>query len=190
LLDSGIDTIHLSAPELDTIEIHYCPQVTGRVLISLSKMSLLNKIVINNESCEIHTDPYETVIKDAEWKLINNSNVELLLIDSYNLTLDFIYFSLIHFKGLQHYIMNDIIMRKLNDKSVGGHMEQSVVFHSSKDINQGFKRYRDIKVYDLVRSKCGNMFSDSMLKKIEALNPERSDAVMILKSKETDTPEI
>ena len=80
--------------------------------------------------------------------------------------------------------MNEIILDKLKTNSASGHKdkEDSIMFHSSKDTTNGFKRYKDVKVYDLVRNKCGNTYSESMLKIIRDRNPDKSDIIEQLES--------
>jgi hypothetical protein len=122
----------------------------------------------------------ETVITDEEWSTINNTTLEVLLIDSLNLTLDFIDMTLKYFKRIEHFIMNDEILAKLEKNSINGHLTETVSFHSITDVHKGFKRCRDIKIYDLIRNKCGNMFSDSMLNKIKERNPDKAEIVDML----------
>jgi hypothetical protein len=171
-----------SAPGLEALEFHHCFQLNGRAIIPVSKLSRLNKFILNYEQCELQELAYETVIKDEEWKQIDNTPLEVVLIDSYNLTLDFIDLFLKAFKGIKHFIMNDVILAKLEKNSADGvkDLEDPVSFHSVKDTKVGFKRYRDVKVFDQVRNKCGNAFSDAMLKKIKERSPEKAEIADML----------
>jgi len=182
LTDDNIPELAAAAPYLNTLEFHCCFQLTGRALIPLSGMPLLDKLILNYEKCRLHEAGPETVITDQEWSQINNSSLSLLLIDSLNLTLDFIDFTLKRFTGLTHFIMDEQILEKLkkNSSSGGKDREEPVTFHSVQNTQQGFKRYRDIRVYDLVRNKCGNAFSESMLKKIKERSPEKTEAADLL----------
>lgn len=168
-----------SAPTLEVLEFHYCFQLNGRVILPISKLDRLDKFILNYEQCELQELAYETVIKDEEWEAIENNSLTVALIDSFNLTLDFIDLFLKSFTNLKHFIMNEIILDKLQKNSSDGvkDREEPVSFHSVKDTKVGFKRHRDVKVYDQVRNKCGNAFSDAMLKKIKERSPEKTDAV-------------
>lgn len=180
--DSDIDMLVASAQGLEILEFHYCFQLTGRVLIPISKLPILDKLIISNTQCSLQEQTFETVISDKEWSKLENTSVTLALIDSHNLTLDFIDFFLRSFKSVEHFIMNEIMLGKLEKNSADGgkDRETPVSFHSIADTTVGFKRYRDVRIYDLVRNKTGNTFSSAMLKKIKERSPEKSDAAEIL----------
>lgn len=182
--DEDIELLVESAPNLNALEFHYCFQLTGRCIIPVSKLQHLDKLILNNERCELQELTYETVITDAEWTTISNTSLTLVLIDSQNLTLDFIDLFLKSFKVVQHFIMNEIVLEKLQKNSADGckDREDPITFHSVKDTKVGFKRYRDVKIYDQVRNKCGNVFSDAMLNKIKQRSPEKSEIVDTLLS--------
>jgi hypothetical protein len=171
-----------SAPTLEVLEFHSCFQLNGRIILPVSKLSKLDKFILNYEQCELQELAYETVIRDEEWEAIKNTTLSVVLIDSYNLTLDFIDLFLKAFTSVEHFIMNEIILDKLRKNSSDGvkDREAPVIFHSTKDTKVGFKRYRDVKVYDQVRNKCGNAFSDAMLKKIKERSPGKANAVQLL----------
>lgn len=184
LLDEHIDALVQAAPGLNTVEFHYCYQLTGRILIPLGRLNLLEKLVINNERCDLQKLAYETVITDKEWEQIDNNSLSLVIINSHNLTLDFIHFFLKSFHGVHNFIMNELVLKKLQDNSADGSKdrEEPVSFHSIQDTKQGFKRYRDVKVFDLVRNKCGNTFSNAMLDVIKERSPEKAEAIEQLKN--------
>lgn len=180
--DSDIDVLVQSAPSLQILEFHYCFQLTGRVLIPVSKLPVLDKLILSNTQCSLQETTYETVITDKEWSALENSSVTVALIDSHNLTLDFIDFFLRSFKTVEHFIMNEIMLGKLQKNSADGgkDRETPVSFHSVSDTTVGFKRYRDVRIYDLVRNKTGNTFSSAMLKKIQERSPEKAEAAEAL----------
>jgi len=182
--DEDIELMVESAPHLNTLEFHYCFQLTGRCIIPVSGLLSLDKFILNNEKCGLQELTYETVITDTEWAAISNTSLTLVLIDSQNLTLDFIDLFLKSFKTVEHFIMNELVLDKLQKNSVDGckDREEPVTFHSVKDTKVGFKRYRDVKIYDQVRNKTGNVFSDAMLQKIKQRSPEKSDIVDTLLS--------
>ena len=184
LQDEHVGQIAKTAPNLNTLELHNCYQVTGRALIPLFGMHLMEKLIFNNEKCSLQESGLETVITDEEWMQINNASLNILLIDSHNLTLDFIDLVLKRITGLKHFIMNEIILEKLRKNSASGCDDdrEPVTFHSASNLQSGFKRYRHVKVYDQVRNKCGNMFSDAMLKIIAERNPERAEVAEQMKN--------
>jgi hypothetical protein len=183
LVDSHIDELVIAAPKLNTLEFHYCYQLTARILMPLSKLNLLEKLVINNEKCNMQELAYETVIKDDEWPTISNEGLSLVLINSHNLTLDFIDFFLKSFTGVNNFIMNELVLAKLEKNSSNGSKdhEDPISFHSILDTNHGFKRYRNVKIFDLVRNKCGNTFSNAMLDVIKDRSPDKREAIELLK---------
>lgn len=180
--NDDIDLLVESAPNLETLEFHHCFQLNGRILIPISTLVRLDKLIINYERCDLQKEIFETIIKDNEWELIKNTNMSVVLIDSHNLTLDFIDFFLKSFKGINHFIMNKMVLDKLKNNSADGFKdrEEPISFHSSEDTNIGFKRNRDVRIYDLVRNKCGNVFSESMLNLIKERSPDKADAADLL----------
>jgi hypothetical protein len=180
LTDSGVSQIAALTPGLETLELHGCPQVTGRSLIDLSKMPMLEKLVINNEQCLLQEGTQETIIKDAEWREIENNRLKVLLLDSHNLTLDFIDYVCKSFVKLEHFIINEVILEKLNRGSANGYLDEKIVFHSAKNVQTVIERRRDVKVYDLVRNKTGHTFSQSMLRIIAQNDEDKREAAVEL----------
>jgi len=176
--DSGVSSI--TAHPIETLEIHGCPQVTGRSIIPLSKMPKLEKLVISNRQTLLQENAYETLIKESEWREIDNSSLKVLLLDSYNLTLDFIDYICKSFTGLEHFIMAEAVLEKLRRGSSSGYLDEKIVFHSANDIKNVVERKRDVKVYDLVRNKVGHTFSESMLRIIAQNNEDKLEAVQEL----------
>ena len=133
--------------------------------------------------CKIQENTFETVITDEEWKNVKSDTLTTLFINSGNLTLDFIDFCLKSFKQLTNFIMHDLVLQKLDKHSRSGHTEHKISFHNASDINQGFYRYTDVKISDLVRNKIAPAFSESMLRKIRELDPSKAEIVdQMLKS--------
>jgi hypothetical protein len=184
LTNDSMDELILSAPKINTLEFHYCYQLNGRILIPLSKLNLLDKLVINNEKCDLQPQTYETIIKDEEWAKMSNQSLSLVVINSHNLTLDFIDFFLKCFTNVTNFIMNELVLKKLEDNSSNGSKdhEDPISFHSVLNTNQGFKRYKNVKIYDLVRNKTGNTFSTSMLDVIKERCPDKAEAAELMKN--------
>lgn len=163
---------------LDTIEIHHCYQVTGRCLIDLLELPLISKIIIDNEQFACQDNPFSTVIKRAEWDKISNNSLEFIMINSCNLTLDFINYIQQRCTSLKKFVMNDIILDKFYKNSHSGHEEEKITFQSCSNTSRGFTRQRDVKVYGLLCSQVDdNVFSTSMLNLIKKKNPERANLV-------------
>lgn len=177
LKDESFKDIHRYAPKINTLELHMCPQVTGRVLLNFNGLGLLKNLILNNPKCSLQENIHETIISDKEWETIKGNCLNTLLIDSGNLTRDFIKFALESYPNLEHFIMHKEVMLQLKEHSSSGHSDDKIVFHSAEDTKQGFHRYKDVKIYELVRNKAGNMFSESMLNKIKQNDPSKSGAV-------------
>jgi hypothetical protein len=183
ITDSSFQQAHRYAPKLNIIEFHQCLNLTGRILLSLNNFHMLQKIIINNEVCSLQENTFETVITEEEWKALKNTTVDTLLIDSGNLTLDFINYILLSFEALTNFIMHPKVLEKLEKNSRSGHSDRKISFHSLNNIEQGFYRYAQVKITDLLKNKIGPVFSDSMLRKIKELDPSKADAADFLMSK-------
>lgn len=183
LEDDHLKGINNYCPLVTTLEFHQCPNISGRSLLHLFKMKVLENLIIDNDKAIFHdhNNLKETVITDKEWSSVDlNKSIKHLLINSTNLTRDFIKPLLSKVYYLEHFIMNDTILVQLQKNSSSGHSDRVVKFHSEQNLQQGFKRNQDVRVYDLVKDKFGPMFSESMLNKIKALDPNKKDVVDIL----------
>jgi hypothetical protein len=178
ITDESLDLIYRYAPNLTSIEFHHCLNVTGRCLLTLAKCLKIEQIVIDGE-CKMNHNNFETVIKDEEWKELNSLTLTSLYINSSNLTLDFINFCLKSFPALTNYRMHDEVLAKLAKNARSGHSDDKIYFQSfaDPDGSDGFYRYSDVKITDLVRNKYGPAFSESMLRKIKELDPTKKDSV-------------
>jgi hypothetical protein len=175
ITDAALTNIARYAPNLTIFEVHQCPQITGRCLIELAKMPRLNKIIIDNELCRLQDTTYETVISNEEWGLIKSETIDTLFINSANLTLDFIDFCLKSFRQITNFIMHELVLRKLEKHSRSGHTEHKISFHSAVNLNEGFYRYVDVRITDLVRNKIAPAFSEAMLRKIKERDPSKAE---------------
>jgi hypothetical protein len=186
--DDALVDIHKYADKLKIVEFHYCPYLTGRALLSLTKLPIIDKIVIDNVQCKLQETTFETVITDREWSTVKADTLTTLFVNSGNLTLDFIDFCLKRFTGLTNFIMHDLMLQKLEKNARSGHSDRKITFHSSTNIDSGFYRYADVKISDLVRFKIGPAFSEAMLRKIRELDPSKAALIDILESNETSVP--
>jgi hypothetical protein len=182
ITDESLDLIYRYAPNLTTVEFHNCLNVTGRCLLTLAKCLKIEQIVIDGE-CKMQHNNFETVIKDEEWKELKSLTLSSLSINSSNLTLDFINFCLKSFPALTNFLMNDEVLVKLSKNARSGHSDDKIYFQSFADPDgpNGFYRYSDVKITDLVRNKYGPAFSESMLRKIKELDPTKTESVEQLK---------
>ncbi len=146
-------------------------------MLSLSRLPLLEKIIIDNEYCKLQETTYETVITDEEWKTIKSETIDTLFINSGNLTLDFIDFCLKSFSKITNFVIHEQMIQKLEKNSRSGHTEHKISFHSASNIDEGFYRYAAVKITDLVRNKISPAFSESMLRKIRELDPSKTDII-------------
>lgn len=182
ITDQSLERINKYAPELVLVDINQCLNITGRCLIELTKCSGIEEIVINGDTCKMQENNFETVITDEEWKHISSLSLTSLEIDSSNLSMDFINCCLKSFHGLTRLIVNPTVLQKLEKTARSGHSNQRVYFYSNEDSENCFYRYKDVKIADLLSNKTGPTFSESMLRKIKELDPEKIDAIDKLNS--------
>ena len=168
---------------LNTVEFHHCPALTGRALLTLASISTLKRLIFNEANMAIQLHGSATVISEEEWRTLRNVSLEILLLDSDNLTLDFIHYVLQSFPRLQHFLMGAHILGKLERDSRGGRETDVVTFHMATDHKQAFSRHRDVYIRNLLKDQCGPMFSNSMLQKIKERSPDKGDVVDSLMAK-------
>lgn len=185
ITDDKINNIAKFAPKLVTLEFHNCSNISGGVIPHVMKLPMLENLIVDNTSAIFHPEGslHHTSLTDEQWEQVeDNYSIKQVLINSANLTRDYIKPFLGKLKGLQHFVMHDIVMRQLEKNSASGYGERKIVFHSQDNLQSGFSRMAEVKVYDLVRDKCGPMFSNSMLQKIKELDPTKADVVDVLGS--------
>ena len=178
LEDEHVQSLATHGKALDTVEFHYCQGLTGRVLMPLSTLPVLDKLIINYNQCVLQESLHETVITEEEWKSMENNTLSLLLLNSHNLTLDFIDYVLRSFTTMTRFVMDEKVLQKLEKNSADGlkDKEEPITFCSVQDIKTGFKRYRDVHVYDLVKNKGACTISDSMMNVIKQQRELEADA--------------
>lgn len=171
--DAAIDNLARNGTKLEILEFHNCNRLTGRIMIPISTMPMLDKLIIDNQKCQLHEELQETVISNKEWEELENNSLTLLFINSLNLTLDFINFVVMSFKAITTFYMDEAVLAKLekNSSSGGKDKEDPILFRSIQNQKQGFKRFRDVKIYDLVKHKGACTISDSMRRVIEQQTP-------------------
>lgn len=177
--DESVKDLNQLSPLLNILEFHECYQISGRIFEYLASHENLEKLIINNEKCELQKYTYETVISDEIWEQLKNSKLSTLVVNSHNLTLDFIDLLLKSYQGIKHFVMGEEILQKLKQNSKDGYYdrEDPVSFHSYSNTNIGFQRKKPVRISNLIKNKYGNVFSDSMLKIIKERCPEKSPVV-------------
>jgi hypothetical protein len=176
--DGALAGIQKYGRGIQTLEFHNCANISGRVIPHVLEMPLLENLIIDNTSAIFHPEGslHRTSLTDEEWaKVTINTSIRQVLINSANLTRDFIKPLLGVLSGLEHFIMHEVVMRQLEKNSSGGDGTRKIVFHSQDDLKVGFSRTVKVNVYGLVRDKCGPMFSSSMLAKIKTLDPTKAE---------------
>jgi len=184
ITDDKVDKISKFAPKLITLEFHNCSNITGAVMPHVLKLPMLENLIIDNASAIFHPEGslHFTSLTDEQWEQVEeNNSIRQVLINSANLTRDYIKPFLSKLKRLEHFVMHDIVMRQLEKNTSSGHGERKIVFHSQDNLQNGFTRMEEVKVYDLVRDKCGPMFSNSMLQKIKELDPTKANVIDVLR---------
>jgi len=116
------------------------------------------------------TNVYQGVVTNKEWQVLNNHSIEYLSINSDNLTNDVIDHILKSCHKLKKFLVNTLILKRLEPKIVDGFGPEYVTFQSNEDLRVGFKALKDIKIKDLLKDKYEPRFSESMEKFIEKMD--------------------
>lgn len=167
--DDVVKNLVDNVPLIQEFEAHHCYAVTGRCLIDLLRLKLLNKLMLDNATLKCQENTFGTVIKDDEWSGIMCESLSLALINSDNFTPDFADYLLKSCPNMAHLVISDKVLEKLHQSTLSGHEKDEIVFQSFHDKGRGFKRFKTVKFINLIRNKVNpKPFSDSMLKIIEA----------------------
>lgn len=168
-----------NVPLIQEFEIHHCYAVTGRCLLDLLRLKLLNKLMIDNSTLKCQENTFGTVIKDDEWKTLRCDSLILALINSDNFTPDFGDYLLKACPNLSRIVVSDRVLEKLHQSTLSGHEKDEVIFQSFQDKGRGFKRFKTVKFINLIRNKVDSKpFSDSMLKIIEKQQLKKNEQLL------------
>ena len=179
LEDNMLENLSAYGKTIQELEFHFCYKLTGRALIEISKLPLLDKLIMDNPVMSCQENTFETVIKPKEWRKIENSSLQLVMINSDNMTVDFIDYMLISFPNVERYVLSDKLIDKLHQDSAHGYEKDEIIFQSFADTSKGFKRYKKVRMLNLLKNKVDRQkFSDSMLKIIEKNNPTQFAAIV------------
>ncbi len=171
--DDNVSIITQLCPKLESLEFHSCFNVSARSLISICKLSFINKLMFDNPRMRCQENTFSTVIGPKEWSEIENSSLELLMINSDNLTLDFISYIVSSFKVVNRFVIALAVLDKVRKDMHPGYEKANIIFQAFEDTEIGFKINRDIKFTNLLKDKYNDEpFSKSMLEVIKRNNPE------------------
>jgi hypothetical protein len=141
-------------------------------MIHFGKMTNLEKLILDNPIMSCQENTYSTVIREEEWVAIDNSKMEIVLINSDNLTLDYIDYMVKQFTGLKLFIMGHLVLTKLEENIIGGYDEKDkIIFRSYEDKSSYVSTHKPLKIRNLIKNKYQAPFSDSMLNIIKERNP-------------------
>ena len=176
LENEHLEKLILYAPHIQELELHHCYMLDGKILLPLSKLRLLSKLMFDNRAMIFQKNSFYTVLSVKEWEQIDNSGLELLLIDSENLTPDVTQQILLRFKKINHLIVSETVTKALYDNTLSGYETDKIIIQSKDNPKHAFIRYRTLKFLDLLCNRMEmNAYSDSMMKKMKELNPDIAD---------------
>ena len=125
-------------------------------------------------SCQENT--FTTVIGPNEWSEMSNTSLELLMINSDNLTLDFISYLLSSFNIVNRFVIAMAVLEKVRNDMHPGYERESITFQTFEDSKIGFKINKSIKFSNLLKDRYNDEpFSESMMRVIRSNNPELID---------------
>ena len=177
LSDNDIYQITEATPKLESLELHSCFGLTGRCLIPISKLNLLNRLMLDNPRMSCQENTYTTVIGPKEWAKLSNSSLELIMINSDNVTLDFVSYLLASFKGITRLVLGLIVLNKIKPNMSNGYEKESVIFQAFEDPKTGYKLHKTVRSINLLKDQYDDEpFSKSMLEVIKRQNPEMARA--------------
>lgn len=167
---SNIANIYKVAKGLRTLNIKYCCSINIRILLDLLKSNNLQHIAIDYPNFYCQVSEKEVLISRNEWRIINNSSLKTLFINSENMTVDVIDYIIKACTELKDIYLDDNILKLVaknivfNEDSVN---ETNVVnFHSAVDFRKGFKASRPMTFKNMFKNNVSAPFSKSMLNRI------------------------
>lgn len=176
--DEGLENLSKVAPNLETVEFHSCPQLTGRVFLFTGGLKKLKNLVLNNQGMKFQPTMHEMVIEGEEsWERVKNVSLTTLLVDSGNFTRDFMKELLPRLPLLSKCIVHKDVLNDLRSNTREGYEVETVAFLNVDNLNDVLHLKRDIRFFNLVKDRAGQMFSDSMLRKIKEIDPSKASAV-------------
>ena len=190
LNDDGLAALTTLAREIRVLELHFCVEVTGKCFLHVLKLPKLTNLVCNNPSMVFQPSVHEIAITDEEWEAAGSSvhcgTLSTLLIDSGNLTRDFMKGLFPRVPSMTKCMLHADVLHDLQKNSRSGYEQETITFHNVDKPEEGFTLHRDIKLINLMRSRVSDMFSVSMLKKIKEIDPSKAEAADALMTNRLD----
>lgn len=170
------EQIVLHAPQLEVVNIHYCTRINVRVLIPLLRLSHIYKLLIEDSEFWIQKSVHELFIKPEEWKVISCPSLQKVAINSYNLTLDVIDYLLTSCPNIDQFATDDKVMYQIGKNIFGGVENEVVIFNSWQNPAKGMEIHRKMRFNNLLKNTYNSqLFSDSMLKKIQQIKTNKGE---------------
>ena len=137
-------------------------------------MPMLNEIILDNPSMSCQPNTFKTVLSEEEWSEMSNDSVEVILINSNNMTVDFAYYLTQSFHSLGRLVITQYLIEKMHKSTTSGYDDDELIFQAFQNVNNGFKRRKTVKFFNLLRDKINkNLYSDSMLKIMKSKNQNK-----------------
>jgi hypothetical protein len=146
-------------------------------MIPLLKLRELECITINDPEFWCQKGRYELFILPEEWKGLDCPSLQQISINSTNLTLDIIDYLINACSDLHQITVDDEILKQVSENIVEGHQtDNQLIFNSWKTPNKGISVPQRVSFTHLIKDTYDSqMFSDSMLKKIEEIRQMKGE---------------
>jgi hypothetical protein len=172
-----IEQILQMVPHLHVFNLHCCTRINIRIMIPLLKLRELECITINDPEFWCQKGRYELFILPEEWKGLDCPSLQQISINSTNLTLDIIDYLINACSDLHQITVDDEILKQVSENIVEGHQtDNQLIFNSWKTPNKGISVPQRVSFTHLIKDTYDSqMFSDSMLKKIEEIRQMKGE---------------
>lgn len=132
---------------LTTIELHNC-QVNLEIFNFLQG-DKLTKLVFDGNSFKCQKNKYTSLLTGDEWKGIRVPNLNTLLINCYDLSIDTIANFVDHFPKLHTFVISENVLKDVMKNTKTGYEKEEVTFYSFQNKETFYKLNRDIKFLNL-----------------------------------------
>lgn len=156
-----------ACPGIVNLNFHNCFQLNIRALIPIMKLKNIKRVSLDNKLMHCQTNIYQGLITNKEWDMLGNSSITDLLINSDNLTVDVIDYILKAFIGLDRFLLNSLVMKKLYPCIIEGNGPEKIAFQSSDNPKEGFSAKKDIHLKNKLKNRFEEPMSESMKKLVE-----------------------
>jgi hypothetical protein len=90
LTNESMDYIIKNCQHLEIINVHNCPNINIRILLSIYRSNKIKKILLNDKKLWCQIDMNKPFISDEEWRNLYNETITDIVINSEQLNLDII----------------------------------------------------------------------------------------------------